>query len=146
MRIFSKAFEPGAPIPKQYTLDGHNFSPPLQFDDVPAAARSLALLVDDPDAPGGVFNHWLLFNMDPKVHDIRENSAPVSATRGRNDFGDLDYDGPKPPSGTHHYYFKVFALDSMLNLQPGVRRADLESAMTGHVLDQAELIGTYAHH
>lgn len=145
MNISTNAFEPGAAIPKKYTLDGENLSPPLHIEDVPQVARSLALLVDDPDAPGGTFNHWLLFNMDPKLHDIRENSAPVFATRGRNDFGDLDYDGPKPPSGTHHYHFKVFALDTMLNLQPGVRRADLQSAMSGHVLDQAEVVGTYAH-
>jgi Raf kinase inhibitor-like YbhB/YbcL family protein len=145
MKVTSKAFSPGSTIPEQYTLNGKNLSPPLHIEEVPQAARSLALVMDDPDAPGGTFNHWLLFNMDPNLHDIRENAAPVWATRGRNDFGDLDYDGPKPPSGTHHYHFKVYALDTMLNLQHGVRQTDLEQAMTGHILDQAELTGTYAH-
>jgi Raf kinase inhibitor-like YbhB/YbcL family protein len=145
MRISSKAFAPGATIPERYTLDGPNLSPPLHIEDVPAQARSLALVVEDPDAPGGTFNHWLLFNMDPKIKEIRENSAPVWATRGRNDFGDLDYDGPKPPAGTHHYHFRLFALDAMLGLQPGAQRSELEQAMAGHVLAQADLTGIYAH-
>ena len=145
MKIMSTAFKPGGAIPRQYTKDGQNMSPPLHIEGVPTGARSLALVVDDPDAPSGTFNHWVLFNMDPRIQDIKENTIPVWATRGQNDFGELGYDGPKPPSGTHHYHFKLFALDEMLNLQPGVRRADLEKAMHGHILAQTDLTAVYSH-
>ena len=145
MEIMSTAFKPGGAIPRQYTKDGQNMSPPLHIEGVPAGARSLALVVDDPDAPSGTFNHWVLFNMDPKIQDIKENTIPVWATRGQNDFGEMGYDGPKPPSGTHHYHFKLFALDEMLNLQPGVRQPELEKAMHGHILAQSDLTAVYAH-
>lgn len=144
MKIVSTAFKPGGAIPRQYTKDGQNMNPPLHIEGVPAGARSLALVVDDPDAPNGTFNHWVLFNMDPGIQDIKENTIPVWATRGQNDFGEMGYDGPKPPSGAHHYHFKLFALDEMLNLQPGVRRADLEKAMQGHILAQSDLTAVYA--
>jgi Raf kinase inhibitor-like YbhB/YbcL family protein len=144
MNIISTAFQPGGAIPSKYSKNGKNVNPPLHIEDVPAKARSLALVVDDPDAPSGTFNHWVLFNMDPKIQDIHEDSTPVWATRGQNDFGQTQYDGPQPPSGTHHYHFKVFALDEMLNLQPGVRRADLEKAMRGHVIEEADLTAVYS--
>jgi hypothetical protein len=144
MQITSSAFKEGQSIPRQYSKDGRNLSPPLHIEGVPARAKSLALVVDDPDAPSGTFNHWVLFNMDPKIQDIKENATPVWATRGTNDFGDTQYDGPKPPSGMHHYHFKAFALDTTLNLQPGARRQELDQAMSGHVLEQADLIGTYS--
>jgi Raf kinase inhibitor-like YbhB/YbcL family protein len=145
MKIVSTAFKPGGTIPRQYTMDGQNMNPPLHIEGVPAKARSLALVVEDADAPSGAFNHWVLFNMDPKIQDIGENATPVWATRGQNDFGELQYDGPKPPAGTHHYHFKLYALDEMLNLQPGVRRMDLEKAMRGHVLEVADLTAVYSH-
>ena len=99
MKISSPKFKDGEKIPKDYTRDGADKSPPLHIEQVPEKAKSLALIMDDPDATKGTFNHWLLFNVDPSVHDIHEGSAPVMATQGRNDWGEVDYGGPKPPSG-----------------------------------------------
>ena len=144
MKITSSVFKDGEKIPKDYTRDGADKNPPLHIEQVPDKAKSLALIMEDPDAPSGTFNHWLLFNMDPKTHDIHEGSAPVMATQGRNDWGETQYGGPKPPSGEHRYFFKAFALDSVLPLARGVARDDLEKAMSGHVLDQASLMGKYA--
>ena len=145
MKITSQAFADGAKIPESYTMYGKNRIPPLHFDDIPEKARSLALVVDDPDAPRGTFNHWLLFNVDPKVKDIKEDCVPVMATQGKNDFGEIEYDGPKPPSGEHRYFFKAFALDTVLPLSRGSTRADIEREMKGHVLDSATLMGKFAH-
>src|SRR5262245_52885761 len=103
MKITSVAFMDGGTIPDQYTKYGDNRIPPIHLDDVPSRARSLAIVVDDPDATSGTFNHWLLFNMDPNTRDIKENRVPVMSTEGRNDFGEVEYDGPKPPSGEHRY-------------------------------------------
>jgi Raf kinase inhibitor-like YbhB/YbcL family protein len=144
MKISSQAFKDGMTIPDQYTLYGQNKIPPLHLDDVPARARSLALVVEEPDAPKGTFNHWILFNLDPKIRDLKENSVPARATQGRNDFGAAHYDGPKPKSGEHHYCFKAFALDTMLPLAPGVQRNELDRELKGHVLASAILVGTYA--
>jgi len=137
MRITSQAFQNEGKIPDQYTMYGANRIPPLHLEDVPEQARSLALVVDDPDAASGTFNHWVLFNVDPRTRDIKENRIPVMATQGRNDFGEVEYDGPKLPTGEHRYYFKAFALDAMLPLVRGSKRADLEREMKGHVLDSA---------
>ena len=145
MRITSQAFTDGGKIPDKYTLYGDNLIPPLHLEDVPEKARSLALVVEDPDAPNGTFNHWILFNMDPRTREIKENCVPVMATQGRNDFGEVEYDGPKPPSGEHRYYFKAYALDAMLPLARGTRRQDLEREMKEHVLDTATLMAKYAH-
>jgi len=145
MKITSQAFKDGAQIPDAYTMYGSNRIPPIHFEDIPEKARSLALIVDDPDAPRGTFSHWLLFNMDPKIRDIKENSVPVMATEGRNDFGEAEYDGPKPPSGEHRYFFKAFALDTVLPLSQGSDRVTLEREMNGHVLDSATLMGRYEH-
>jgi Raf kinase inhibitor-like YbhB/YbcL family protein len=145
MKITSQAFTDGATIPDDYTMYGSNRIPPIHFDDVPERARSLALIVDDPDAPRGTFSHWLLFNMDPKIRDIKENSVPVMASEGKNDFGKAEYDGPKPPSGEHRYFFKAFALDTVLPLSDGSDRVALEREMNGHVLESATLMGKYAH-
>jgi Raf kinase inhibitor-like YbhB/YbcL family protein len=145
MKITSQAFTDGAKIPDDYTMYGSNRIPPIHFDDVPERARSLALIVDDPDAPRGTFSHWLLFNMDPKIRDIKENSVPVMASEGKNDFGQAEYDGPKPPSGEHRYFFKAFALDTVLPLSEGSDRVALEREMNGHVLESATLMGKYAH-
>jgi len=145
MKITSQAFTDGGKIPDKYTLYGDNIIPPLHLEDVPEKARSLALVVEDPDAPKGTFNHWILFNMDPRTRDIKENCVPVMATQGRNDFGEVEYDGPKPPSGEHRYFFKAYALDAMLPLTRGTKRQDLEREMKEHVLDSASLMGKYAH-
>jgi Raf kinase inhibitor-like YbhB/YbcL family protein len=145
MRITSEAFTDGGRIPDKYTMYGENKIPPLHLEGVPTGARSLALIVDDPDAPRGTFSHWLLFNMDPKTADIKEDCVPVMATQGRNDFGEVEYDGPKPPSGEHRYFFKAYALDTVLPLSRGSKRQDLEREMKGHVLDSGTLMGKYAH-
>ena len=145
MKITSQAFTDGGKIPDKYTMYGDNVIPPLHLEDVPEKARSLALVVEDPDAPKGTFNHWILFNLDPRTRDIKENCVPVMATQGRNDFGEVEYDGPKPPSGEHRYFFKAYALDAMLPLTRGTRRQDLEREMKEHVLDTATLMAKYAH-
>ena len=145
MKVMSQAFTHGGKIPDKYTMYGENRIPPIHFEDVPAKARSLALVVEDPDATRGTFNHWLLFNMDPKIKDIKEDCVPVMATQGKNDFGEVQYDGPKPPSGEHRYFFKAFALDTVMPLSRGTTREALEREMKGHILDSAELMGKYAH-
>jgi len=145
MRITSHAFTEGGKIPDKYTKYGENRIPPIHFEEVPPTARSLAVIVEDPDATRGTFNHWLLFNMDPKVADIKEDCVPVMATQGRNDFGEIEYGGPKPPSGEHRYFFKAFALDTVLPLTRGSGREQLEREMKDHVVDQATLMGKYAH-
>ena len=145
MQISSAAFTNGGKIPDKYTKYGENRIPPLHLEEIPDKARSLALIVDDPDAPNGTFNHWLLFNVDPKVHDIKEDCVPVMTTQGRNDFGEVEYDGPKPPSGEHRYFFKAFALDTVMALGRGSKREQLEAEMKDHILDSATLMGKYAH-
>ena len=145
MQISSQAFTNGGKIPDKYTMYGENKIPPIHIEQVPEKARSLALIVDDPDAPKGTFNHWLLFNMDPKIKDIKEDSVPVMASQGQNDFGEVGYGGPKPPSGEHRYFFKAYALDTVLPLGRASKRDELEREMKDHVLDSAMLIGKYAH-
>ena len=146
MKINTNAFPEGGVIPDKYARHGSNMNPPLHLEEIPNRARSLALIVDDPDAPSGTFNHWVVYNIDPKTKDIKENSVPVIATQGRNDFGDVEYDGPQPPSGEHRYFFKAFALDAVLDLPRGARREELEKAMRGHVIDEAAIMGRYAKH
>src|SRR4030095_2295849 len=103
-------------IPDKYSKYGENKIPPLHFDGVPDKARSLAVIVDDPDAPSGTFNHWLLFNMDPHIKDIKEDCVPVMSTQGRNDYGDVEYGGPRPPSGEHRHFLKGYTLDTLVTL------------------------------
>jgi len=143
MKITSSAFQEGAEIPSKFTCDGADTSPPLQIADIPSEAKSLALIVDDPDAPSGLFTHWLVWNIPPQTGSVREGSAPKGA-QGANDFGKSGYGGPCPPSGTHRYYFKVFALDRELDLPFGAKRGQLDAAMKGHVVAQGELIGRYS--
>jgi hypothetical protein len=146
MKITSQAFSNGEKIPDKYSKYGENRIPPMHLEDVPDKTRSLALIVDDPDATrGGTFNHWLLFNMDPRIKEIREDSVPVFATQGRNDFGEVEYDGPKPMSGEHRYFFKAFALDTVLPLARGAKRPDLEREMKDHVIESATLMGKFEH-
>ena len=144
MKIISPAFSSNQLIPKKYTCDGENINPPLQISDVPKEAKSLVLIVDDPDAPGGTFLHWLVWNIDVNtLLMIEENSLPPGAFQGKNDFGKENYGGPCPPSGTHRYFFKVFALDKTLDLPTGSTLKKVEEEMRGHILDSGELIGLY---
>ncbi|HEX3719569.1 MAG TPA: YbhB/YbcL family Raf kinase inhibitor-like protein [Verrucomicrobiae bacterium] len=144
MRISSPAFEDGGTIPDQYSKEGGNKRPPLQFEDIPSGAKSLVIIVDDPDAPNGTFTHWLAFNIPTSVREIAENAASVPMQEGRNDYGQSSYGGPKPPSGEHRYYFKLYALDDRLPLQRGVSRLQLEEGMIGHVIGEAECVGRFA--
>ena len=130
-------------IPARFTCDGANVNPELEITGVPAGAKSLVLIVDDPDAPAGTWNHWLLWNIDPTTSKIAENSVPAGAVSGKSDFGRTNYIGPSPPSGTHRYYFRLLALDASPALPAGSERAALESAIRGHVLMKAELMGRY---
>ena len=143
--ISSPAFQAGGDIPAKFTCNGTNISPELQISGVANEAKSLLLIVDDPDAPRGLFTHWIVWNIDPKTTRVAENSAPAGAVQGTNDFGKRSYGGPCPPSGTHRYFFKIFALDTKLDLKPSARRAELDAAMRGHVLVQGELMARYSH-
>lgn len=131
-------------IPAKYTCDGDNVSPPLVFEDIPPDAKSLALIVDDPDAPGGIFVHWTIWNIQPQTKEIAQGSIPQDAEEGMTDFGRTGYGGPCPPSGTHRYFFKLYALDAELNLPATSRKVGLEQAMEEHLLDQAGLVGLYS--
>ena len=144
MKLISEAFADGTSIPDKYTKYGENRIPPLRFEDIPPNARSLALVVDDPDATKGIFNHWVIFNLDPHQPVIQENQVPENALQGKNDWGEEAYGGPRPPSGEHRYFFKGYALDRPLALSRGIKRDDLERAMGDHILDSAILIGKYA--
>jgi Raf kinase inhibitor-like YbhB/YbcL family protein len=144
MKITTKAFSDTHPIPRRLTADGKNVNPPLTIRGVPAEAESLVLIVDDPDAAMGTWNHWLVWNIQPGTTVIKEDSTPSGATVGRNDAGTAKYVGPSPPSGTHRYYFRLYALDRKLDLPAGSVRPELEDAMRDHILDRAELLGRYA--
>ena len=149
MKVFSTAFKEGEPIPKKYACDDANISPPLSWTGTPAGAKSLALIVDDPDAPRGVWVHWVLFNLPPDLRTLSENIPRRStlsngARQGMNDSHELGYDGPCPPGGTHRYYFKVYALDIMLTLESGATKAQLLKAMEGHILLEGQLMGRYS--
>lgn len=143
LSISSPVFDSGGGIPVKYTCDGANVNPPLTISGVPEEAKSLALIVDDPDTPSGTWTHWLLWNIDPATNEIAENSVPVGSVVGTNDFGDASYGGPCPPSGVHRYYFRIFALDDTLDLSSASKRAQLESSTSQHILAQGELMGKY---
>ena len=140
MKLTSPEFKNNAPIPKKFTCQGEDVNPALTIQDIPKGAKGLALVIDDPDAPMGTWVHWVVYDI-PIITEIEENGIP--GTQGMNDFGRNDYGGPCPPSGEHRYFFKVYALDSELNLEEGIRKEALEKAMEGHILDRAELIGLY---
>jgi len=144
MKISSSAFQEGGTIPEKFSKDGQNVNPELRIEGVPAEAKSLALIVDDPDAPVGLFTHWLVWNIDPKTTEIAESTVPKGAMQGTNDFPGSGYDGPQPPSGTHRYYFKIFAVDQTLDLKSGAKRREVDAAMRGHVIAQGELMGRYS--
>ena len=145
MKITSPAFQEGGIMPDKFAKKGANVNPPLRIEGIPAKAKSLVLIVDDPDAPVGLFTHWLLWNIDPKTTEITENSVPKGAVQGTNDYPGRGYDGPQPPSGTHRYYFRIFALDNTLDLSAGAKRKELERAMKGRVIAQGECMGRYSH-
>ncbi len=143
LKISSPAFQNNGSIPSKYTCDGANVNPPLKIENVPAGTKSLALIVDDPDAPRGIWVHWVVWNIDPKIGEIRENTVPKGSIQGVNDFEKHDYGGPCPPSGTHRYFFKVYALDTLLNFSSDAGKAGLEKAMQGRILAQAQIVGLY---
>ena len=143
MKITSPAFQQGGNIPSKFSCDGGNTNPPLQLSDVPSGAKSLVLIVDDSDAPGGSFTHWAVWNVSPQTTAIAEGSTP-KGVQGTNDFGKSGYGAPCPPSGAHRYYFKIFALDRQLDLSSGARRGQLDAAMKGHVVAEGELMGRYS--
>lgn len=143
MKITSPAFSDGEMIPKQFTADGANVSPELDISGVPEGTKSLVLIVDDPDAPRGTWNHWLVWNISPTTRIIPEDSAPEGTVSGRNDFGETGYLGPSPPSGVHRYYFRLFALDTVPDLPANATRRALDLAMQGHIVAQATLMGRY---
>lgn len=143
MKIISSAFENNQMIPPQYTCDGKDINPPLQIIDIPPETQSLVLIVDDPDAPSGDWIHWLVWNIKPETKLISENELPQGAVQGTNDFNKQNYGGPCPPSGIHHYQFKIYALDTHLNLPSSSREKDLEKTMENHILDKTLIVGLY---
>jgi Raf kinase inhibitor-like YbhB/YbcL family protein len=143
MQLRSAAFEDGGSIPALYTCDGRDISPPLEFVDVPDEAEALALVMDDPDAPGGTFDHWVVWNIPPDAAGVLEGTEP-EGVQGRTDFGRLGYGGPCPPGGTHRYQFRLYALDVELDLSKGATKDQLERAMSDHVIARAELMGNYS--
>ncbi|MEM4254360.1 MAG: YbhB/YbcL family Raf kinase inhibitor-like protein [Candidatus Woesearchaeota archaeon] len=140
MKLSSPAFADKQGIPSDYTCDGADKIPPLEISDVPANTKSLALVMDDPDAPMGTWDHWVVWNIPPTTKRIDAEPEGVS---GKNSWGKTGYGGPCPPSGTHRYFFKIYALDTMLDLPAGSNKAALLSAMKGHVIAEASLMGTY---
>jgi hypothetical protein len=144
MKLTSKAFLNNSNLPAKYTCDGQNINPALQISEVADNAQSLVLIFEDPDAPVRTFVHWLVWNIDPKTTEIAENSVPEGARQGLTSAGRTGYVPPCPPSGTHRYIFKLYALDTVLNLTPNAGKDNLEQAMQGHILDATELIGLYS--
>lgn len=140
MQLTSPDFEQGKLIPEKFTCEGDDINPTLIIENIPAGTKSLALIVDDPDTPRGTRVHWVVYGI-PVVSRIDEDSVP--GEQGMNDFGRGDYGGPCPPSGTHRYFFKIYALDAELALGEGIDKEALEKAMQGHILDRTELIGLY---
>lgn len=147
MKITSKAFGPNESIPSKYTCDGQNINPPLGIYGVPEKARSLALIMEDPDVPAqvredGMWNHWVVFNIPPDIQTVNEASEP-DGTPGKGTSGRTGYMGPCPPDRKHRYFFKLFALDAKLDIPPASTKTQVEAAMLGHIIEKAELIGTY---
>jgi Raf kinase inhibitor-like YbhB/YbcL family protein len=149
LQLTSTAFSAGEMIPKRFTCNGADVSAPLVWNDAPVGTESFALIVDDPDAPVGTWVHWVLYDLPASTRELAEGvtkqqQLPSGARQGRNDFGRIGYGGPCPPPGKpHRYFFKLYALDAKLNLKAGATKADLERALKGHVLGQAELMGRY---
>ncbi len=143
LKISSPAFGNNGEIPKKYTCDGANVNPALKIEHVPPNAKSLALVFDDMDAPRGTYVHWIFWNIDPKIKEIKEDSVPEGAVQGMNDFKKRNYGGPCPPRRLHKYVFIIYALDILLNLNPNSTKTDLEKAMEGHIPSRGQLTGVY---
>jgi len=148
IKIKSSAFEEDSMIPSKYTCDGSNISPPLEFSNIPNNTKSITIICDDPDAPMGIWVHWVLFDLSANIKNLDENIPrdkvlSNGAKQGINSGKRIGYDGPCPPSGTHRYYFKIYALDTKINLGSGISKQELENAMRGHILDQGQLMGKY---
>lgn len=148
IKIKSSAFEEGEIIPKKYSCEGVNVSPPLQWSSLPAEVESFVLICEDPDAPSGLWTHWIIFNLPAEItalpefimeREVLENGAQ----QGLNDFGTIGYRGPCPPGGTHRYYYRIYALDIMLQLNSRINRQNLLEAMIGHIIDQGHIMGIY---
>lgn len=140
LQVHSHAFAHNGHVPPEYTCQGKNYNPPLEISHIPAATRTLALIMEDPDAPNGTFDHWLLWNIPPNAAIAEQSNPGISGT---NDFGKTGYGGPCPPSGSHRYFFRVFALDTELDLPAGSKKAALLEAMEGHILAKGELMALY---
>lgn len=143
--IITKQFKTGDPIPTEYTCDGLNSSPEVWWDTVPAQTRSLALVCQDPDAPVGIWDHWIIFNIPPHVTHLKKNirAEDIPAVYGTNSWGNSAYGGPCPPSGTHRYFFMLYALDKELSLTANATKKDILKAIEGHVIQRAQIMGTY---
>lgn len=144
MKLESLVFKHNESIPAKYTCDDDGTNPPLSFSDIPKEAKSLVLIVEDPDAPVGLWVHWLVWNISPQTKEIKENSVPKGAVEGVTSFGKSGYGAPCPPESEHRYFFKLYALDIELSIPSTAGKTELEEAMIGHVLDKAELIGLYS--
>lgn len=149
LQLKTSAFKPGGDIPATFTCEGSDASPALRWNDPPEGTQSFALILEDPDAPGRTWVHWVLYDLPATDRELpegvlAEGRLPSDARQGRNDFRKLGYGGPCPPPGSEHrYYFKLYALDKRLELRPGATRADVDRAMRGHILAHAELTGRY---
>jgi hypothetical protein len=149
LKIYSSAFEDGGMIPSKYTCDGADISPPLAWSGLPEGTKSIAIINDDPDAPMGTWVHWVIYNIPPTAQGLGEDikrveKLPDGTLQGKNSWGRIGYGGPCPPGGTHRYFFKIYALDKMLNLKPGATKEELLTAMKGHILAQAQFYGKYS--
>lgn len=149
IKVESAAFEHGARIPARFTCDGDDTSPPIRWSGLPAGTQSLVLISDDPDAPVGTWDHWVIFNIPGNSNGLDEGVPRVGelsdgSRQGRNSWRRLGYGGPCPPSGTHRYYFRLFALDSALKLEAGSDKKQVQQAMQGHILAEGELLGLYS--
>ncbi|NIM20609.1 MAG: YbhB/YbcL family Raf kinase inhibitor-like protein [Candidatus Latescibacteria bacterium] len=148
IKLESAAFEHGGMIPSKYTCDGADVSPPLVWSGLPEGTKSVALICDDPDAPMGTWVHWVIYNIPPDTTSLDEGipskeNIELGARQGKNDFRKIGYGGPCPPGGTHRYFFKLYALDTVLDLEPGATKRELLKSMEGHISAQGELMGRY---
>lgn len=143
LHLTSQAFNEKEAIPSKYTCDGENISPPLQWEGAPTGTKSFVLIVDDPDAPSKTWTHWIVYNISSGTTECKEGAAPYGSLQGINDFGQTEYGGPCPPSGTHRYFFKLYALDELLTLPQGAEKQQIENKIKGHILAEDRLIGIY---
>lgn len=142
-RLTSKVFKEHQSIPIKYGCNGENISPPLEWEGAPPETKSFVLIVEDPDAPSKVWSHWIVYNIPASIHESKEGKPPKDALEGINDFGDIGYGGPCPPSGTHRYFFKLYSLNRLLDLDQGATKQEVEKAIQNHILKETQLMGTY---